>query len=298
MTHCVVTQCVVTRCVVTRSVVTRSVLTQCVVARSRGPLVDVDGLTGTVLAAFASAVYIAPRDGPLVVLHHHVHHRTATSIIVDRGDFEASAGAIAAGDAAVGRAGHLRIGGLVVDVRQARMWIPGAPSAADTPPSCTALSARFDDPVLRCACNELVRALLYAPQNVPAALTALVGRGAGLTPAGDDAVIGVLAVLHRVAPDRVAAPLRALLAEALFPMLDRTTAISAHFLRLAADGHLGEALLEAVDDLARRGDVADDLIDRVLAVGATSGADALAGVASALSGLTECGSWRMPGRIP
>ena len=55
-------------------------------------------------------------------------------------------------------------------------------------------------------------------------------------------------MLHRCAAPSVSAagPLDAL-AVALAPVVDRTTAISAHFLRLALRGEFGERLVTVVD---------------------------------------------------
>jgi hypothetical protein len=117
---------------------------------------------------------------------------------------------------------------------------------------------------------------------VRAPLAALVGLGAGSTPAGDDALIGMLAVLHRCAPPAAAEPLLAALASDLPPLLPRTTPVSAHFLRLALDGHLSERLVNLVDDLARDGQVRPQHLALQLATGASSGRDALAGVVTAL----------------
>jgi Protein of unknown function (DUF2877) len=88
-------------------------------------------------------------------------------------------------------------------------------------------------------------------------------------------------VQHRGGPPAVCGePLRRLCAS-VNAQFARTTPISAHFLRLAAAGHFGEALTDLVDTFGA-GPLA-----RVRAIGASSGDDALAGVAAGLRLLRE-----------
>jgi hypothetical protein len=108
-----------------------------------------------------------------------------------------------------------------------------------------------------------------------------VGRGIGATPSGDDVVVGILAVLHRCAPPTVAAGPLDVLSSALASVLDRTTPISAHFLKLALRGEFGDRLLRVVDGCCSPSGPDRTPVDQLLATGATSGADALAGVVAA-----------------
>jgi hypothetical protein len=100
----------------------------------------------------------------------------------------------------------------------------------------------------------------------------LAGLGRGLTPAGDDLLLGVMLwawLAHPSPPDFCRA-----LAEAAVP---RTTTLSAAWLRAAADGQFGAPLHQLVTALVGRGDL-ESAAGRVLAYGATSGADTLAGL--------------------
>lgn len=104
----------------------------------------------------------------------------------------------------------------------------------------------------------------------------MVGMGSGLTPSADDALVGALAVLHRVG---VAAP--------AFPeeLLARTTDVSAKYLQCAQEGYFSKRmtdLMYARDDLAQ---VA--AIQRVAAWGASSGNDMLWGMRIALQWLIK-----------
>jgi hypothetical protein len=115
---------------------------------------------------------------------------------------------------------------------------------------------------------------------VASCVASLVGLGPGLTPSGDDALVGLLAVLQRLAP--AGAPwLAQLLGPVVACQLDRTADISAHYLRLAVAGHVGERLIALCDALAAgTDDEAQAAAADVVASGATSGADALLGVLS------------------
>jgi Protein of unknown function (DUF2877) len=107
------------------------------------------------------------------------------------------------------------------------------------------------------------------------AACALIGFGEGLTPAGDDCVLGALAAVYRLAPGWLAAHAeqRDRLAGAA---RSRTTDLARDFLLEALDGRFAEpvlALLTALSD-----DLAGDAARRLLEMGATSGADTLCGI--------------------
>ena len=89
----------------------------------------------------------------------------------------------------------------------------------------------------------------------PRELASLVGLGAGLTPSGDDALVGALAALDVISEcSPVARPLRRALVEALpVPLEPRTTRLSAQMLRAAADGLYAEPVLALLDALAPDG---------------------------------------------
>jgi hypothetical protein len=229
-----------------------------------------------VTAALRSAIYVTPTHGDLLVVHDASHGPTPTSLLVDA----ASALRVAPGATVVGRANQLLVGDVVVDARPARTWSPPPPpgSGISAVPACPS-DAHVDVDLV----DDLVDALRPSPDaaRLQAVLLGLVGRGIGLTPSGDDAIVGILAVLHRCAPPTLAAePLDALSA-ALAPLLDRTTVISAHFLRLALRGEFGDRLLAVVDACCSSTGPDPAAVDQLLTTGATSGADALVGVVAA-----------------
>jgi len=199
---------------------------------------------------------------------------------------------------------QLCIGGLGVDLRGAAVWEPR--------PDWEALRARravllAGLPLLRTLCLRYApagsllgllgallpddapsRAIFSTAQPAAEVLRAgwegnlarlqegaagLAGLGGGLTPAGDDFLAGALlwAWLAHPAP----APFCQVLAEVAIP---RTTTLSAAFLRAAARGECSaawHALLAALSEAAEA-EIAV-AVREVLAHGATSGADSLAG---------------------
>jgi len=93
-----------------------------------------------------------------------------------------------------------------------------------------------------------------------------LGLGSGLTPSYDDACIGVMACC---AAFQYPAPFQ-------LNRLQRTTDISARYLRLAREGHFGEPLWQLMHAWGTDGDTRQ-AADTLLQVGATSGADMLYG---------------------
>lgn len=161
---------------------------------------------------------------------------------------------------------RLAVGPLAVDYGRARLWEP----APDWPRLRHAAGAAWPPPA------ELPPALdtgLWqtldgiARGDWPACqigVVALAGRGAGLTPAGDDVLTGVLFALHVWGlPEEWARRISAMAAT-------RTTTLSANFLRAAAAGEATWPWHELAAGRPRA-------VDHILAVGHTSGADAWAG---------------------
>jgi hypothetical protein len=250
---------------------------------SVGPLVRIDGLRGSVHAVFPRSVYLEPETGPLIVLHGPEHGHTPTSLIV-AGTHRDGWGA-RVGDTVSGRLGHLRVGRVLFDGRQAGVWRAPAPSRRGfaAAPWCERMIDDAATARLQPACRWLGAALLAGnAAAVDDGVAALVGNGPGLTPAGDDALVGLLALLHRVGPPSACARLLRLLDLSVNARLARTTPISAHYLHLALLGHTGERLTGLVDALGEDGVVDAASVARVRATGASSGADALAGVAAGL----------------
>ncbi len=123
------------------------------------------------------------------------------------------------------------------------------------------------------------------PRSVLEAATELLGLGPGLTPSGDDFLGGLLIALRLLDYDDLAARLWTGLEAAA---ARRSVELSVAHLRAAAAGRGGAALHAALNALVtgRAGDL-PAVLERIEAIGHTSGWDALAGAVTALRSVTE-----------
>ncbi len=114
----------------------------------------------------------------------------------------------------------------------------------------------------------------------------MLGRGPGLTPAGDDALAG--AVLVEVA---LGGP--PTLADAVHRRLAATTAVSRALLSAACEGYAAPPVVALVDAVVVGDhDTAAAHLPRVLAIGHTSGHDLMTGVLAALVTTRSAPRWR------
>jgi hypothetical protein len=114
----------------------------------------------------------------------------------------------------------------------------------------------------------------------------LVGWGEGLTPAGDDFLVGLSAALRAQIGGRADRALFLLeLSAAMTAQAHLTTPIAAHFLRLAAQGHFNADVVHLVDALlgARGSPDLAPALSAALESGATSGADTVTGIVAGLA---------------
>ncbi|WP_198014077.1 oxamate carbamoyltransferase subunit AllH family protein, partial [Phycicoccus elongatus] len=109
------------------------------------------------------------------------------------------------------------------------------------------------------------------------AVATLIGRGNGLTPAGDDALAGALLAACALGGHQA-------LATAVLANTHRTTSLSATLLRAAAEGYAAPPVVAYVTAVMRgdRG-AAARWRPRVEAIGHGSGRDLIAGMAGLLS---------------
>ena len=151
------------------------------------------------------------------------------------------------------------------------------------------------EPAARSALEPAARSAGVA-DPLRAAVRRLVGRGLGLTPGGDDVIAGALLGLHATGatagarlPAAAALEKVALEKVALEKVTERTTLLSADLLRLAAQGDACLEVLGVLRAAPRSRDVLRPntsaltvVIDRLLSVGHTSGADLATGLAIGL----------------
>ena len=119
------------------------------------------------------------------------------------------------------------------------------------------------------------------------AVRRLLGLGPGLTPSGDDVVAGLLIALHATGRNATAAALAGYVRRA---PADATSALSRALLEAAIDGAPGETMHEVVSALLQ-GETTElvPLLDRLDAIGHTSGWDMLAGAYLGLSAAADAG---------
>lgn len=115
----------------------------------------------------------------------------------------------------------------------------------------------------------------------------LIGLGPGLTPSGDDLLVGFLAIQYRFAsPIRKWLYASRLINRIIGKQKGRTTMVSFQFLKCAAEGRFSETLLKVVDGVMSSDHVHEEtyyhVIDDFLSWGHTSGTDTLVGVVVAL----------------
>jgi hypothetical protein len=106
----------------------------------------------------------------------------------------------------------------------------------------------------------------------------LIGLGPGLTPAGDDALIGYLAGIALLGTDWRGEVLR----RAIGARLARTTDVSRAHLEDALEGEFSEPLAQFANVLSHAPAQAQRAMDELACVGASSGLDAAAGLLAAV----------------
>jgi hypothetical protein len=123
--------------------------------------------------------------------------------------------------------------------------------------------------------------------DIPSAVEAakhLAGLGVGLTPAGDDILMGAMYAAWLILPRPTASMLADEMGETASPL---TTSLSSAWLRSAGKGEAGISWHELFGALLAGDEAKTRLqIEAILAVGETSGADALAGFLSVLQSYT------------
>lgn len=123
----------------------------------------------------------------------------------------------------------------------------------------------------RIGCSDAINGLIKGDPN---SAVRLIGLGRGLTPSGDDFLCGFFAVLNALGI--LAVPLR----EAIYDGLERTTWISAAYLKAVLGRRYFTIYDRAVRAIYSDGDFKED-IDFVLSMGASSGTDTLVGALTA-----------------
>jgi hypothetical protein len=194
------------------------------------------------------------------------------------------------------RGGLLRIerSGLSVDLRPAVPWrsnLDKYPIACDRKEvamawraAWTALAVDGGAVSLQRQAGNAIKNLVNAvrtsqPDPIVDIVARLIGLGDGLTPAGDDFLVGFVAGLAALPPDRGRAAFRAAITTAILAAMPQTGAISRLYLEAAIAGEVSEPLA-ALATAIGRGDAAEAARAAAiaLAVGVSSGAAASYGL--------------------
>ncbi len=242
------------------------------------------GARGRVVSVHRRAVNLRLEDGPLVALlpegtplHPWALSAPADCLRLTSGDaVRVAGGALDVGPLRIALEGAER-----VELRLRARPSAWPASAALAISECLArrpLDGPFDEPL----CAALA---CFSAGGKAGDLAGLVGLGEGLTPSGDDALVGVLAgldALEEAATDARAE--RAALAEALESVVtERTTTLSAQMLTAAAQGLYAEPVMGIAHALALDTSTAEETMTAILGMGHRSGADTLRGLAAALA---------------
>ena len=196
------------------------------------------------------------------------------------------AGRVRPGGTVLVGAGAVRLAGLTV--RVARWWAPARPRPVDhewlalaTPLLLRLLRERavtLPRPVTANLC-ALRRALATGDEEgARRAVDAVLGLGPGLTPAGDDAIAGLLLAVHHLGEPGEPAMAR-LRTHVVSAAPGRTTAVSAALLAHAAQGHGAPQAIAVLDALAT-GCALPAALSALLRLGHTSGGDLAHGIAA------------------
>lgn len=181
-------------------------------------------------------------------------------------------------------ADQLNLGDLIIHISNAKLWNPQ--------PDWELLWSKKDeivdlllklpiptDQFSNSLISSLSSALVTADISTVKTFTSrLAGLGIGLTPAGDDFLMGALYAVWIIHPHDIASVLAQAIAETAAPL---TTSLSAAWLRAAGKGEAG-ILWHEFFDASVSGNMQGihDSMKKILDVGETSGADALSGFIS------------------
>lgn len=143
------------------------------------------------------------------------------------------------------------------------------------PPSTTLEARWFDQRLQHLQTSVLEEA---SPKE---ALQSLLGFGSGLTPSGDDAIVGFLAGLHYTQQVSILKSVQPHLS-ILLKDDNATVWLSKHFLHSALEGWFIEPILTLYEHLISEKEI-QSIVHQIHSLGHTSGADLLRGLALAIS---------------
>jgi hypothetical protein len=256
----------------------------------------------------------APRAGQVhSVFTHAVNLQVGDELwtVTDCGGHDAAftvrlAGAVVPGDLGLRsrdpvyvRSRHIRAGTAVIDARTAVRWTPPgydvdrsglSQRAADLEAAARPVAWAGSWPLA----GGIVEALASGRRgDLDDAVGRTTGRGPGLTPSGDDVLVGILAVFTAPGVEARCEPVAARLRVALAPTLATTNEISRALLAQASQGRVSRPVWELARALLSASPTAlfSQARADVLSTGATSGGDTCAGLIAACQLLSRPLEW-------
>lgn len=128
--------------------------------------------------------------------------------------------------------------------------------------------------------EELYQVFIKPKEEAEKTIKRWIGRGRGLTPSGDDFLMGLLYM------DRICPILEMPFLQSLKTLIDHqyTTDISGHYYHCALEGYFNYVLVELLDALIQKNSPQmKRCIDRIKMIGSTSGCDMLSGMAAGVN---------------
>ncbi|MBI1877356.1 MAG: DUF2877 domain-containing protein [Chloroflexi bacterium] len=254
---------------------------------------------GWILGRFERACNLADVEGRVIALTFpEIGNGPFSIVVAGPSDLFES---LAIGQPARVAAGKLALGSWQIDLISAKIWEPQIihfaqprylhPAITNILTSYTAwphpvgVNSTINNRLAEAAA-QLNRVILEPEgykrsEKIAQAVGQLAGLGSGLTPAGDDYLVGVMAALWLTGQ-------KALLPRMAHMAARQTTTLSAAFLKAAARGEFMEpwhALAQALS--AGETGAFSQAIEQVAQFGASSGRDALAGFATTLLSLVN-----------
>ena len=232
---------------------------------------------GRVIAAFRSTVWIETPAGALCVTLGTIA-RGPVNIATDvsHGDWRSTG--VRVGQAVVATPGWLKFGAIEISTRAASVWNPEPFRAHRLAVGLRKLNACMPPLPLAEGHAAGARAWCLGETKRLGWVKGIIGRGPGLTPAGDDFLGGMLIALHCLGRVDQA---RRLWSEIRLLATARTNVISFALLSAAAQGQGSAAIHDAINGIGR-GDPPETYVAGVDVLGHSSGWDALAGAVTVL----------------
>ena len=272
----------------TRAAETRLVHVQRLAAGAARRLEAAPRALGRVHSVFERAVNILCHDGSLLTLHGPGSLAAPFAAAVDR---LPPSGVLAPGMAVERMGERLVLDGRAIDWRGAEVVETALAAAGDGSALAAALlaaslpagAAALRSPAALDAQRRLAGGLRRGDaRGFADGALRLIGLGEGLTPAGDDCLVGALAVVHRFRRGLLAAH-PGVPREIAAAAREGTTVVAREFLLHALEGRFSEAVI-ALASAGTEAAARDALAD-LLAMGATSGADTAVGMRLGLEAL-------------